>query len=62
MTQFDISTCLPYPAYGYASWYDTVENPADGTTHKASHDMRMTHYADRTLNIVDGILGDAATS
>ena len=27
-----------------------------------THDMRMTHYADRTLNIVDGILGDAATS
>ena len=27
-----------------------------------THDMRMTHYADITLNIVDGILGDAATS
>ncbi len=27
-----------------------------------THDLRMTHYADRTLNIVDGILGDAATS
>jgi putative ABC transport system ATP-binding protein len=25
-----------------------------------THDTRMTHYADRTLNIVDGILGDAA--
>ena len=24
-----------------------------------THDLRMTHYADRTLNIVDGILGDA---
>ncbi len=27
-----------------------------------THDTRMTHYADRTLNIVDGILGDAAIS
>jgi putative ABC transport system ATP-binding protein len=27
-----------------------------------THDMRMTHFADRTLTIVDGILGDAATS
>ena len=27
-----------------------------------THDMRMTRYADITLNIVDGILGDAATS
>ena len=27
-----------------------------------THDMRMTHYADRTLNIVDGILRDAAIS
>ncbi len=25
-----------------------------------THDLRMTHYADRTLKIVDGILGDAA--
>ena len=25
-----------------------------------THDTRMTHYADRTLNIVDGILDDAA--
>lgn len=27
-----------------------------------THDTRMTHYADRTLKIVDGILGDAAIS
>lgn len=27
-----------------------------------THDMRMTHFADRTLTIVDGILGDPATS
>lgn len=27
-----------------------------------THDMRMTHYADRTLTIVDGILGAAAAS
>lgn len=24
-----------------------------------THDLRMTHYADRTLNIIDGTLGDA---
>jgi putative ABC transport system ATP-binding protein len=27
-----------------------------------THDMRMTHFADRTLTIVDGILGDPAIS
>ena len=27
-----------------------------------THDQRMTHYADRTLNITDGVLGDAPTS
>lgn len=27
-----------------------------------THDTRMTHHADRTLTIVDGILGDAAIS
>ena len=27
-----------------------------------THDMRMTHYADRALNIVDGVLGAAAIS
>jgi hemin transport system ATP-binding protein len=27
-----------------------------------THDLRMTHYADRTLNIIDGVLGDAAIS
>ena len=27
-----------------------------------THDLRMTHYADRTLKIIDGVLGDAATS
>jgi ABC-type lipoprotein export system ATPase subunit len=27
-----------------------------------THDTSMTHYADRTLTIVDGIVGDAATS
>jgi len=27
-----------------------------------THDLRMTHYADRTLNIVDGVLGDTAIS
>ncbi len=27
-----------------------------------THDMRMTHYADRTLNIIDGVLDDGAIS
>jgi putative ABC transport system ATP-binding protein len=27
-----------------------------------THDTRMTHYADRTLHIIDGVLGDAAIS
>jgi putative ABC transport system ATP-binding protein len=27
-----------------------------------THDLRMTHYADRTLNITDGVLRDAPTS
>ena len=25
-----------------------------------THDTRMTHYADRTVRIVDGVLGDGA--
>ena len=27
-----------------------------------THDLRMTHYADRTLNIIDGVLGDVEIS